>query len=200
MHRQVALPSEQFLAQRSIDHPAPFPGRNQADQFLAHIILEGEVDLVHEDASSDYPFTITLLIDPDAVFKVIIIVQLIIMAVFGGTGTVVGPLLGALVLSAVSELLATQLVMLGELFNGFIIVLVVLFMPKGLSDLIRQRILPPVLRQEPPGVPDLAGKTFGGSTVRLFGSTRRQRNSRTLELPNSRTLLGVRWSSSRRGA
>jgi len=78
-------------------------------------------------------------IDPDAVFKVIITVQLIIMAVFGGSGTVLGPLLGALVLASVSEWLSTQLVTLAELFNGLIIILVVLFMPKGLSDLIRQR-------------------------------------------------------------
>ncbi len=89
-------------------------------------------------AGGVYAYWITF-IDPDAVFKVIITVQLLIMAVFGGTGTVLGPLLGALVLSAVSELLATQLVTLAELFNGFIIILVVLFMPKGLSDLIRQR-------------------------------------------------------------
>ncbi len=89
-------------------------------------------------AGGVYAYWITF-IDPDAVFKVIITVQLIIMAVFGGTGTVLGPLLGAVVLSAVSELLATQLVTLADLFNGFIIVLVVLFMPKGLMDLIRQR-------------------------------------------------------------
>ena len=91
-------------------------------------------------AGGVYAYWITF-IDPDSVFKVIITVHLIIMAVFGGTGTVLGPLLGALVLSAVSEVLATQLVTLAELFNGFVIVLVVLFMPKGLSDLIRQRAL-----------------------------------------------------------
>lgn len=89
-------------------------------------------------AGGVYAYWITF-IDPDAVFKVIITVQLIIMAVFGGTGTVLGPLLGALVLASVSEWLSTQLVTLAELFNGVIIVLVVLFMPKGLSDLIRQR-------------------------------------------------------------
>jgi branched-chain amino acid transport system permease protein len=89
-------------------------------------------------AGGVYAYWITF-IDPDAVFKVIITVQLIIMAVFGGTGTVVGPLLGALVLSAVSELLATQLATLAELFYGLIIILVVLFMPKGMSELIRQR-------------------------------------------------------------
>ncbi len=78
-------------------------------------------------------------IDPDGVFKVITTIQMIIMAVFGGMGTVVGPLLGALVLTSVSELLSTQLVSLAELFNGLIVILVVLFMPKGLAEMIRKR-------------------------------------------------------------
>jgi branched-chain amino acid transport system permease protein len=80
-------------------------------------------------------------IDPEGVFRVIVTIQMIIMAVFGGMGTVVGPLLGALVLASVSELLSTQLVSLAELFNGLIVILVVLFMPKGLSEVIHQREL-----------------------------------------------------------
>ncbi len=78
-------------------------------------------------------------IDPEGVFKVITTIQMIIMAVFGGMGTVVGPLLGALVLTSVSEVLSTQLVSLAELFNGLIVILVVLFMPKGLAEVIRKR-------------------------------------------------------------
>ena len=78
-------------------------------------------------------------IDPEGVFRVITTIQMIIMAVFGGMGTVVGPLLGALVLASVSELLSTQFVSLAELFNGLIVILVVLFMPKGLADVIRKR-------------------------------------------------------------
>jgi branched-chain amino acid transport system permease protein len=78
-------------------------------------------------------------IDPEGVFKVGTTILMIIMAVFGGMGTVVGPLLGALVLASVSELLSTQLASLAELFNGAIVILVVLFMPKGLVDVIRKR-------------------------------------------------------------
>jgi branched-chain amino acid transport system permease protein len=78
-------------------------------------------------------------IDPEGVFRVIVTIQMIIMAVFGGMGTVVGPLLGALVLASVSELLSTQLVSLAELFNGLVVILVVLFMPKGLAEVIGKR-------------------------------------------------------------
>ncbi|HSC72246.1 MAG TPA: branched-chain amino acid ABC transporter permease [Candidatus Methylomirabilis sp.] len=89
-------------------------------------------------AGGVYAYWITF-IDPEAVFKVTTTIQMIIMAVFGGTGTVTGPLLGALALASASEWLSTHLITLAELFNGLIIILVVLFMPKGLSDLIRQR-------------------------------------------------------------
>lgn len=75
-------------------------------------------------------------IDPEGVFRVITTIQMIIMAVFGGMGTVVGPLLGALVLTSISEVLSTKLVNLAELFNGVIVILVVLFMPKGLAEVL----------------------------------------------------------------
>lgn len=89
-------------------------------------------------AGGVYAYWITF-IDPDAVFKVTMTVQLIIMAAFGGTGTVLGPLLGTVVLASISEWLSTHLVALAELAYGVVIILVVLFMPKGLSDLFRQR-------------------------------------------------------------
>jgi len=44
-----------------------------------------------------------------------------------------------LVLASISELLSTQLVSLAELFNGLVVILVVLFMPKGLAEFIRKR-------------------------------------------------------------
>ncbi len=78
-------------------------------------------------------------IDPDAVFQVGTTIQMVILAVFGGAGTVAGPLLGALVLTSVSDWLSAHLVSLADLFHGVIIILVVLFMPRGLSDLVGQR-------------------------------------------------------------
>ncbi len=89
-------------------------------------------------AGGVYAYWITF-IDPDAVFQVGTTIRMIILAVFGGAGTVVGPLLGALVLTSVSDWLSAHLASLAELFQGVIIILVVLFMPRGLSDLIGQR-------------------------------------------------------------
>ena len=89
-------------------------------------------------AGAVFAYWITF-IDPNEVFKVSITIQMIIMAVFGGAGTVVGPLLGAAVLATVSELLSTHLSSAAELFNGFIVIAVVLFMPKGLIETVRKR-------------------------------------------------------------
>jgi branched-chain amino acid transport system permease protein len=63
---------------------------------------------------------------------------MIIMAVFGGPGTVFGPVLGAFVLSAISEILASKLTSLASIFFGIVIVVAVIFMPRGFADLARR--------------------------------------------------------------
>jgi branched-chain amino acid transport system permease protein len=78
-------------------------------------------------------------IDPTEMFKVSWTIRMIIMAVFGGAGTVLGPVLGAGLLASIFEGLSTQLITLAELFNGIIVILVVLFMPRGLLETIRRR-------------------------------------------------------------
>jgi len=62
-------------------------------------------------------------IDPTEVFKVSWTIRMIIMAVFGGAGTVLGPLLGAAALASIFEGLSTHLETLAELCNGIIVIL-----------------------------------------------------------------------------
>ena len=50
------------------------------------------------------------LIDPGSAFDPTLNVRMVIMTLFGGPGTVFGPVLGSLVLSAISELLASKIV------------------------------------------------------------------------------------------
>jgi branched-chain amino acid transport system permease protein len=59
------------------------------------------------------------------------------MTLFGGPGTVFGPVIGAFVLSAIYEVLASKISTVATLFYGFVIVLAVIFMPKGLLDVIQ---------------------------------------------------------------
>ena len=77
-------------------------------------------------------------LDPASAFDITLNVKMIIMAVFGGAGTVLGPVLGAFVLSAISELLATKVTSLASIFFGVVIVVAVVFMPRGVADLVRR--------------------------------------------------------------
>jgi branched-chain amino acid transport system permease protein len=88
-------------------------------------------------AGGIHAYWITYL-DPESAFDISINVKMIIMAVFGGAGTIFGPVLGAFVLSAISEILASKITSLASLFFGVVIVVAVVFMPRGFADLVRQ--------------------------------------------------------------
>lgn len=77
-------------------------------------------------------------LDPESAFDIGLNVKMIIMAVFGGPGTVFGPVLGAFVLSGISEILASKLTSLASIFFGIVIVVAVVFMPRGFADLVRR--------------------------------------------------------------
>jgi len=74
-------------------------------------------------------------IDPASAFDPSLNVKMVIMTLFGGPGTVLGPVVGALILSGVSEVLSSQVSNVASLFYGLVIVLAVIFMPRGLLDL-----------------------------------------------------------------
>ena len=74
-------------------------------------------------------------VDPAGAFDSTLNVRMIIMAVFGGPGTVFGPVIGAFLLSMVYEVLANSISTAAALVFGLVIVVAVLFMPKGLMDL-----------------------------------------------------------------
>src|SRR5438270_13050380 len=68
-------------------------------------------------------------IDPASAFDPSLNVRMVIMTLFGGPGTVLGPVIGALILSGVSEVLASTASSVAGLFYGFVIVVAVVFMP-----------------------------------------------------------------------
>lgn len=88
-------------------------------------------------AGGIHAYWITFL-DPASAFDISLNVKMIIMAVFGGPGTVLGPVLGAFVLSTVSELLSSEITSVAGLFFGLVVVVAVIFMPRGVADLIRR--------------------------------------------------------------
>ncbi|HYZ88039.1 MAG TPA: branched-chain amino acid ABC transporter permease [Myxococcales bacterium] len=75
-------------------------------------------------------------IDPASAFDPTLNVRMVIMTLFGGAGSVLGPVVGAFVLSAVSEVLASKATSVASLFYGFVIVAAVVLMPKGILDVM----------------------------------------------------------------
>jgi branched-chain amino acid transport system permease protein len=88
-------------------------------------------------AGGIHVYWITYL-DPNSAFDITLNVKMIIMAVFGGAGTIFGPVLGAFVLSAISEILASKVTSLASIFFGVVIVAAIVFMPRGFADLVRR--------------------------------------------------------------
>jgi branched-chain amino acid transport system permease protein len=60
----------------------------------------------------------------------------IVMAILGGVGTVAGPLVGALILTAINETLWSHFAQAHTLFFGAVIIVVVVFLPRGLLWLL----------------------------------------------------------------
>jgi branched-chain amino acid transport system permease protein len=87
-------------------------------------------------AGGIHAYWITFL-DPESAFDIGLNVKMIIMAVFGGPGTVLGPIVGALSLSAVSEFLSSEVTSVAGLFFGLVIIAAVVLMPLGLADVLR---------------------------------------------------------------
>ena len=71
-------------------------------------------------------------VDPPTAFSVDNNVFPIVMAILGGVGTVAGPVVGAVLLTAINETLWSHFPAIHTLFFGAVIVLVVLFLPRGL--------------------------------------------------------------------
>jgi branched-chain amino acid transport system permease protein len=87
-------------------------------------------------AGGIYAYWITF-IDPASAFDIGLNVKMIIMTLFGGPGTVLGPVLGAFLLSAISEVLSSEVTTAAGLFFGLVVVAAVVLMPRGLTDVFQ---------------------------------------------------------------
>lgn len=75
---------------------------------------------------------------PTRLFDVDITVLMVVMAVIGGTGTVIGPVIGAVALQFLSEWLRTNYTDLHTFIFGAIIVFAVVLLPMGLVSFARE--------------------------------------------------------------
>jgi len=81
----------------------------------------------------------TAIIDPDSSFNLLITTKTIVYAMFGGLGTVMGPVIGAVSLYALDDLIWGKFPMLNLLILGLLIVLLVLFLPRGIVGTVTRR-------------------------------------------------------------
>jgi branched-chain amino acid transport system permease protein len=71
-------------------------------------------------------------VDPDAVAGIGLSMEMVFIAVVGGLGTVGGPLIGAVFLTVVAELVRSRFAMGHLIFYGLFMMLVIRFMPEGI--------------------------------------------------------------------
>jgi branched-chain amino acid transport system permease protein len=77
-------------------------------------------------------------VDPYVAFDIRMSFLPVLMAIFGGTGTFYGPILGSGLFSYLEELLLTKFPYYYMLTFGIILVVVILYMPGGLAGLIER--------------------------------------------------------------
>uniref|UniRef100_UPI0033417BFC branched-chain amino acid ABC transporter permease n=1 Tax=Castellaniella defragrans TaxID=75697 RepID=UPI0033417BFC len=120
-----------LIAIRENEEGAAVMGVNTTLYKVAAFALSGVFSAL---AGGIHAYWITFL-DPESAFDISLNVKMIIMAVFGGAGTILGPVMGAFSLSAISELLSSEVTSVAGLFFGAVIVAAVVLMPRGLTDL-----------------------------------------------------------------
>ena len=75
---------------------------------------------------------------PDDVFNVMRTIQMVVMTLLGGMGTVLGPVIGASFLTLISEYLGARFVYDYLVFVGLVIIIVILILPQGIMGVIRR--------------------------------------------------------------
>jgi branched-chain amino acid transport system permease protein len=77
-------------------------------------------------------------IDPGIAFNMNTSFLPVLMAMFGGMGSLVGPVIGAAVFTYIGELLLTRFPDLYMLIFGVVLIVAIVFMPAGIMGLARQ--------------------------------------------------------------
>ena len=79
-----------------------------------------------------------MFVDPTIVLPLALSVEIVLMAIIGGLGTVAGPILGAILLKLSSELFRNEFAQANLLIYGVLLIVVILFMPGGLIGGVRR--------------------------------------------------------------
>lgn len=109
--------------------------REKIIAFILSAFLVGLAGSIH--------FTYQNYIDPSFAFNIQLTLTPIVMTLFGGVGTVFGPLIGATLFTFIHEILWAELTLLYMAVFGGILMVLILFFPQGLLGWLKERgILP----------------------------------------------------------
>jgi branched-chain amino acid transport system permease protein len=76
-------------------------------------------------------------IDPYMAFDLVVSFNMVVMAVFGGMGTVFGPVIGAVLMSGLKEALSTSIPNFHTIIFGVLLVLLMIWQPGGMIEVVR---------------------------------------------------------------
>lgn len=79
-------------------------------------------------------------VDPETVLTIQRSVDMLLVAILGGVGTVMGPVVGGVVLTTLSELFRSLTGQANLLLYGFMVIVVILYLPGGLLGALRRSI------------------------------------------------------------
>ena len=82
-------------------------------------------------------------IDPYMAFDLLVSFEMVVMAVFGGAGTVFGPVLGAVLMSVVKEGLSTSIPQFHTIIFGVLVLVLIIWYPGGVIqavEAVRRRL------------------------------------------------------------
>jgi branched-chain amino acid transport system permease protein len=77
-------------------------------------------------------------VEPADAFDIRVSILTMLMALLGGLGTVIGPVIGALVFQVLSEVLWNRLLHFHSAFVGLLMIVIVMFFPKGIVEVVRR--------------------------------------------------------------
>jgi branched-chain amino acid transport system permease protein len=118
----------------------------ESEEAAAHIginvtllkVVTFAISAVFTGAAGSIIATRWTYVDPYIAFNYLYSFMTVLMAIFGGMGLFYGPILGAAVIAYLEEILITRFPYYYMLLFGLILVVVILFLPKGLVDLIQR--------------------------------------------------------------
>lgn len=112
------------------------------DKIIAFIISAFLVGL-----SGAIHFTYQNYIDPSFAFSIHLTLTPIVMTLFGGVGTVFGPVVGATLFTFIHEILWAELTLLYMAIFGGILIVLILFFPQGLLGWMKEKEILPRIRK-----------------------------------------------------